>query len=153
MITPIKDMTMAMTNNFYTADTGIDIAVPSGTPVRAVAGGTIVYSEYGHTPWVHPPDTPYSILLKLDVPQDIGTFLCTLVWYTHLSKIRYDVPDGSKGMKVKQGEIIGWTGKGNNNAHLHFGILNNREQAEGDYLAPLECAKYMRKLIKLGRNK
>jgi murein DD-endopeptidase MepM/ murein hydrolase activator NlpD len=159
MITPIQGLTLAQTNNWYSIDTGMDMNVPVGTPVRAVADGMIIYAEFGHTEWSpgnHPEcphDTPGTILFQLAIPQDIEGVFYSLVWYTHLSKLRYAVRDGGMGRRVKMGEIIGWTGTGNNSPHLHFGILTSRAQGAGDYMPAAQVAKYMRKLIRMGKNK
>ena len=153
MITPIKNMQIKDTNTWYPADTGMDIAVPVGTEVRAVADGTIIYSEFGHTPWQTYPDTPGCILVKLDVPQSINGTDWTLVWYCHLSSLANNVPDdGAHCKKVSMGTVLGKTGIGNQVPHLHFGILTNREQADGDFMEPAKVAEYIRKLIRMGKN-
>ena len=120
----------------YESDTGLDIAAPVGTECYAAANGKILYSEYGHTKWRTPPDTPNSILIELDEPFVFEGKLCKYIWYTHLSEIRYQVKDGSTPRRVTAGEVIGKSGLGNKNAHLHFGVLVDRAQSdEGDYLS------------------
>ena len=150
-ITPIPSLKIEHVTP-YNSDTGCDIDVPTGTPIRAVADGEIIYSESGHTSWVasweHPHDTANSILMKLKAPLLYNGVTYPLVWYTHLSMLAYDVPDGSLPRKVKQGEILGRTGTGNDVPHLHFGILSHREQNEGDYMEPGTVGHIMRALIK-----
>lgn len=131
---PIPGTTQAQ-NRGYAGDTGLDIGVPVGTPCYAVADGWIVYSEPGHTPWVadaaHPHDTANSVLLSLKEPFSYKGHRVTYAWYTHLSKLAHRVPDGSTPLEVKAGDLIGWTGTGNNNPHLHLGLISNRAQEEG----------------------
>lgn len=148
IILPINNL---KESNFkgYAADTGEDIAVPKGTVVVACADGKIIYSERGHTPWSpenHPEcpnDTPNSILLEFREPQKINGVTYYYAWYTHLSKLYYNVSDGSSGLWVKAGEKIGETGIGNNDAHLHFGLIINRIQNDGDYMPQPELKKYL----------
>lgn len=113
----------------YIGDTGLDIAAPKGTVCYAAASGTIIYSEYGHTAWQNPPDTPYSILIKLDAPITLDGRTANYIWYTHLSELKYNISEGSRdNIHVNAGDIIGKSGIGNNNAHLHFGVIINRAQ-------------------------
>lgn len=116
----------------YDADSGLDILVPVGTPCLAVADGRVIYSERGHTPWVanadHPYDTPNSVLLQLDTPVKVAGVTVNFAWYTHLSKLAYQVPDGSEPLVVKSGQVLGWSGTGNNVPHLHLGLVNDRAQ-------------------------
>lgn len=81
---------------------GIDIMVPEGTPVRSVAGGTVLYaglrSGYGWT---------------ILVEHDNG--MITL--YAHNSKIIADV-----GQEIKKGDVValaGSTGR-STGPHVHF---------------------------------
>lgn len=130
----------------YVGDTGLDIAAPKGTPCYVAASGTIIYSEYGHTRWKTPPDTPYSTLIKLDEPITFEGRTAYYIWYTHLSELQYNVPDGSsKTIHVNAGDIVGKSGLGNKNAHLHFGVIINREQNPGDYFT----MEQVRRLLKL----
>jgi murein DD-endopeptidase MepM/ murein hydrolase activator NlpD len=138
---------------YYEADSGSDIKTPSGTPVVAFGDGQIVYSERGHTTWTTPPDTPNSILLKLDKPITINGTRYPMIWYTHLSSLVYQVPDGGSTKKVSKGEIIGKTGLGNRDEHLHFGIILNRAQNDGDFLPPGEVVRYLRALFLGGPDK
>jgi murein DD-endopeptidase MepM/ murein hydrolase activator NlpD len=93
--------------------TGVDVAMPTGTPLYAIADGVI---EYGHT--------PIAGLYGSFTSDEFPGLAFKLV---HLSK-SLDKP-GTK-REVKQGEIIGWSGgePGDPNAgrstgaHLHLGI-------------------------------
>lgn len=141
LLLPLAGMVPSQVRN-YAADTGMDVHVPVGTPVQAVADGTLVYSERGHTPWTTPPDTPNSILLKLDRPFAFKGKTWRYAWYTHLGDLAYQVPDGGAGRRVAAGTRLGTTGRGNSVAHLHFGILTDRAQGPGQYLAPDDIVDY-----------
>ena len=120
------------------AHRGIDIHVHAGTPAYAVADGTLIYSERGHTTWTTPPDTPNSILLKFDKPIKNKGKTYYFAWYTHMKSLAFHVPDGSGGRHVTKGTNVGTVGLGNKVPHLHFGILIARPQGPGQYMDPLE---------------
>jgi murein DD-endopeptidase MepM/ murein hydrolase activator NlpD len=105
-------------------DTGLDIA-GNHLPVYAVAAGTLDYSERGHTLWMDPPDTPYSVRLALDEPLPWKVnHRVTHVYYTHMSKLEVDQPESASVHRhVEAGEPIGVSGIGNHVAHLHLGFL------------------------------
>ncbi|MFF5701504.1 M23 family metallopeptidase [Streptomyces sp. NPDC012794] len=83
--------------------TGLDLAAPTGTPVKAVGGGTITSAGWSGA-------YGYRIVLKL---QD-----GTEIWYCHLSSM--SVTSGSVGA----GETIGRVGATGNvtGAHLHLEV-------------------------------
>ncbi|HEY8416493.1 MAG TPA: peptidoglycan DD-metalloendopeptidase family protein [Limnochordales bacterium] len=83
---------------------GLDIAVPTGTPVRAAAAGTVTYAG---------PMGSYGNLVILDHGNRVETR------YAHNSRIVVRV-----GQKVKRGEIIAYSGNTGNSTgpHLHFEI-------------------------------
>ncbi len=138
----------------YQGDTGLDINANVGTDVYAAASGTIIYSEYGHTEWkptsVHPNDTPYSVLIKLDKPITYNGKTAYYIWYTHLSSIINNVKDGSTpSIRVNTGQIIGKSGIGRSSPHLHFGVIINRDQkTTNDYFSMEE----VRELLGLKEN-
>ena len=141
MLNPVPGTTRARNCAFYPGDSGCDIACPVGSPVVAAVSGRIVYSERGHTTWTTPPDTPNSVLIKNDEPIVVDGVAYPFTWYTHLSSLAYQVPDGSNGPHVAAGAVLGKSGLGNRNAHLHFGVIRIRAQAsEADWLAPAKVA-------------
>lgn len=81
---------------------GVDIAVPTGTPIRAMAGGRIrfagVQGDYGNVVWI-----------------DHGGAVLTV--YAHLSALEVRT-----GQTVTGGERIGRSGASGNASgpHLHF---------------------------------
>ena len=94
-------------NGSYEYHPGIDIAVPSGTPIRAAADGTVIFTEpesssggYGN----------YTCI-------DHGSGLSTC--YAHQSRFAV-VP----GQSVSQGQVIGYTGCTGYclGPHLHFEV-------------------------------
>ncbi|MBC7406734.1 MAG: peptidoglycan DD-metalloendopeptidase family protein [Candidatus Parcubacteria bacterium] len=137
----------AANNAAYEGDSGADLAVPFGTPVRAAANGTIIYSENGHTPWGTSRnigvDTPGTILIELDNSVVYNGLIYKYLWYTHLSKLAITQSENAVGSKIKVNDYLGNTGKGNNNDHLHFGILINRSQNDGEFMPPNEVIKYL----------
>jgi len=114
----------------YDGDIGTDIGVPVGTPIVAVGDGSIIYAEYGHTPWKTPPDTPYSVKIKLDEPIRRGGKLYPYVFYTHLQRVE----PRAKGSRVKVNEIVGWSGIGNRVPHLHISF--SQDKAVKYYMGP-----------------
>ncbi|MFF0451258.1 M23 family metallopeptidase [Streptomyces sp. NPDC004609] len=84
--------------------TGLDFAAPSGTPVKAVTGGTVKAAGWAGS-------YGYRIVLELNDG--------TEVLYAHLSSI-----NASAGQKVGGGETIGRVGATGNvtGAHLHLEV-------------------------------
>lgn len=83
--------------------TGIDIACPNGSPVRAVTDGTITFAGW---------NGPYGNQVK----QKVGN---AELWYNHFSKMVV-----KPGQGVTQGTIIGYEGTTGQSTgpHLHFEV-------------------------------
>ena len=86
------------------AHTGTDIAAPTGTPIKAVAAGTVTFAEKSG---------PYGNLIKITHENGVET------WYGHCSKLYATV-----GQKVDAGDIIAAVGSTGNSTgpHLHLEI-------------------------------
>jgi murein DD-endopeptidase MepM/ murein hydrolase activator NlpD len=84
---------------------GIDINAGPGTPVRAPAGGTVVFAGT---------NGDYGIAVVLDHGQDIRTL------YGHLSKLMVQY-----GQKIERGHVVGLTGNSGRSSgpHLHYEIF------------------------------
>lgn len=86
---------------------GTDFGAKTGTPVRAVADGTVLFAgrNGGHGKYI-----------KLDHQDPFHTS------YSHLSKIRV-----KKGQKIKKGDIIGNVGTTGSSTgpHLHYQVWKN----------------------------
>ena len=89
------------------AHTGLDIACSSGTNIKVVAEGKVVFAEMNGA---------YGNLIKVDHGNNVQT------WYAHCSKIIAKV-----GQKVKAGDVIGKVGSTGNSTgpHLHLEIRIN----------------------------
>jgi len=83
---------------------GLDIAVPTGTPVRASAAGTVTYAGSMGS---------YGLLVIIDHGNRVETR------YAHNSRIVVKV-----GQRVKRGDIIAYSGNTGNSTgpHVHFEI-------------------------------
>ncbi|QYJ02538.1 M23 family metallopeptidase [Nocardioides panacisoli] len=107
-VTPLTSYRLTATFGEYglwsSAHTGLDFAAPYGTPIRAVAGGTVTEAGY---------DGSYGN--KTVVTLEDGTEL----WYAHQSS--YGV---STGDEVRSGEVIGYVGSTGNStgSHLHLEV-------------------------------
>ena len=117
---PIRSLTM----NDYRTHNGVDISASLGSPVAAVADGTIldVYSDP---------------MMGMCVSIDHGEGLVSS--YKNLS---YDLPEGiAKGVKVRSGQTIGAVGDTSlielaDAEHLHFEMTKNGKSVDpGAYLA------------------
>lgn len=89
--------------------TGLDIAAPKGTQIKAVSEGTVTCASYNGS---------YGYLVKIDHGNGIET------WYGHTSKMYVKV-----GQKVSAGEVIADVGSTGNSTgpHLHLEIRINGE--------------------------
>ena len=97
--------------------TGLDIAAPSGTPIKVVADGTVTFASYNGS---------YGNLVKVDHGNGIET------WYAHTSKMYVSV-----GQKVSAGDVIAAVGSTGNStgAHLHLEIrINGQHVNPQNYL-------------------
>jgi septal ring factor EnvC (AmiA/AmiB activator) len=93
-----------------TQNTGIDISVPTGTEVRAVAAGDVATIS-----WL----PSYGNLLILNHNNGFRTV------YTHLSEITV-----TQGQKVSEGEVVGKSGESLAGALLHFELWKEREKQD-----------------------
>lgn len=86
---------------------GLDIAVPTGTPVRAAAAGRVTFSGM---------QGGYGYLIKIDHGNGVETR------YAHNSRLVAKV-----GQTVKRGDIIAYSGNTGNSTgpHVHFEIRRN----------------------------
>jgi murein DD-endopeptidase MepM/ murein hydrolase activator NlpD len=97
---------------------GIDIAVPTGTPVRASGGGTVTAAGY---------DPDYGLFVLLRHPSGYETM------YGHTSRLL-----AVEGDEVQAGQVIGLSGNSGRSTapHLHFEIRH-----DGKSIDPLELVK------------
>jgi septal ring factor EnvC (AmiA/AmiB activator) len=93
-----------------TQNTGIDISVPTGTDVRAVAAG-----EVAAISWL----PSYGNLLILNHNNGFRTV------YTHLSEITV-----TQGQKVNEGKAVGKSGESLAGPLLHFELWKEREKQD-----------------------
>ena len=84
--------------------TGLDIAVSSGTPIKAAASGTVIFSGYKGS---------YGYLIKIKCDNGYE------MWYGHCSKLY-----AKTGQRVSAGDKIAAVGSTGNSTgpHLHFEI-------------------------------
>lgn len=97
--------------------TGLDIATPTGTPIKVVASGTVTAASYSGA---------YGNLVKVEHGNGLET------WYAHTSKMYVKV-----GQKVEAGEVIAAVGSTGNStgSHLHLEIRIDGEHVNPqDYL-------------------
>ena len=89
------------------AHTGTDIACPQGTPIKAVAGGTITFAEKNGS---------YGNLIKVDHGNGVET------WYAHCYELY-----GTVGQVVNAGDVIAAVGSTGNSTgnHLHLEVRVN----------------------------
>ena len=97
---------------------GVDVGAPSGTPVVAAAGGTVVISQYSSSAGNY-----------IMISHGGGVYTV----YMHLSSLGV-----SKGTAVSRGDRIGAVGSTgySTGPHLHFGIRIN-----GGYVNPLNYVR------------
>jgi murein DD-endopeptidase MepM/ murein hydrolase activator NlpD len=95
--------------NTWRAHTGVDLAAPEGTPIVAVADGTVALAGR---------KGGYGNAIELRHDQQYSTL------YGHLSRIREGIKTGAK---VLQGDVIGYVGSTGfaTGPHLHYEFLIN----------------------------
>lgn len=92
----------------WESDNALDIAMPKGSPIYAVADGKIG-SQFGSLD----SGNPRFAGLRLHLQTKGNEF-----YYAHLSRFAKGIVPG---MQVKKGQIIGYSGVANGVAHLHIG--------------------------------
>ena len=115
--TPYKKAGKMWSKGYHT---GVDFAQPVGTPVHAVADGTVANANWGKA---------YGIQIVQSLGD--GTFCI----YAHLSK-----SNKKAGEAIKKGELIGYVGNTGDSSgpHLHFERRNNIRWSAGQDLDPME---------------
>lgn len=102
--------------------TGIDIPIPTGTPILAAANGRVVSAGYGLYYGTNDPNDPYG--LAVTIRHDFGyqgQRLYTV--YAHMDKVLAEI-----GQEVKTGDVIGEVGTTGltTGPHLHFEVRMER---------------------------
>jgi murein DD-endopeptidase MepM/ murein hydrolase activator NlpD len=95
---------------------GVDLAAPAGTPVRAIARGTVVDAGWARE---------LGRSVRLAHAGALGTI------YGHLSRLAAGIRPGTP---VERGQVIGYVGSTglSTGPHLHFGV-----DRDGEYVDPL----------------
>ena len=112
---------MVNANSTTTRWNGVGIGAPAGTPVKAVAGGSVVLADafgtYGQTVIVSHGDGDFSV-------------------YGSLGRL-----DVKKGQTIQKGQVVGTVGKTDPelDAHLHFEM-----RPKGRAVDPLEWLRQRR---------
>ncbi len=101
----------------YRPHHGVDYAAPTGTPVHAVADGVVIFKGWGNGG---------GNTLKIKHPNDIMT------GYLHLSRYAAGI---ASGVKVKQGDLIGYVGSTGASTGPH---LDYRVWRHGTAIDPLK---------------
>lgn len=93
--------------------TGIDIGVPTGTPIHAAADGKVITSQYNKS-------YGYYVAIDHGILSDGKTHLTTL--YAHNSKLVAPV-----GKMVKKGDVVAYSGSTGDSTgpHCHFEVRVN----------------------------
>jgi murein DD-endopeptidase MepM/ murein hydrolase activator NlpD len=120
---------------------GVDFAVPVGTPVKAAGGGSIQFMGAA---------SGYGNFLKIDMGNGWGT------GYAHLSRF---APGLRKGVKVRQGQVVAYSGNTGltTGPHLHYEIFEHGAQinpltlkmAQGRILSGRELTRYLETRLKI----
>jgi murein DD-endopeptidase MepM/ murein hydrolase activator NlpD len=99
----LKAPLISVTQAFQPGHSAIDIGAPTGTPIKAAAGGVVKVSEKA--------DGAYGWRIVVDQGDDVFT------WYAHLSELKV-----KEGQTVKAGDVIGSVGTSGlaTGPHLHF---------------------------------
>ncbi len=85
---------------------GVDLAIPTGTPIHASAAGIVTFARNGY-------NGGFGNLVIIYHPNGVETL------YAHMSKL-----NTTTGSKVEQGQIIGYVGSTGRSTgpHLHFEV-------------------------------
>ena len=78
--------------------------------------------------------------------QDVSAADVEVVLNQHVH-VSFIIRDGEQTKFITQGTYIGKTGRGNNNEHLHMGLLISRAQKSGDYLPAMQFQNYLKSLL------
>lgn len=94
-----------VTKKSYSFHSGIDIAAPMGTPVKAAENGTVKISDFNNN--------GYGNLIVIQHESDLSTY------YGHLNR-----RGKNSGQSVKKGDVIGEVGStgASTGPHLHFEV-------------------------------
>lgn len=97
---------------------GLDIAAPTGTPIKAAAGGTVVQAGYLGS---------YGQMVAIDHGNGWSTL------YAHASKLLV-----SRGQRVSRGDTIALVGATGNatGPHVHFEVIYNGERRNPERYLP-----------------
>ena len=89
------------------AHTGLDLAAPTGTTIKAAASGKVIFAGYKGS---------YGYMIKIECDNGYE------MWYAHCSKLYV-----SAGVRVSAGDKIAAVGSTGNStgSHLHFEIRKN----------------------------
>jgi len=117
----------------YPNHDGLDLSAPVGTPVYSPVDGTILKSRWGDTKNRDSDETAYTVQITLDQPFFYNGNKITIVYLTHLSGIIYRVePNSNEVVRVKKGQLIGYSGIANDSPHLHISYYNDQNKTVKD---------------------
>lgn len=108
--------------------TGVDYAVPVGTDVYAMQGGTVTAANWGRS---------YGSQIVIDqdaIGAGAGRIPGGWAIYAHLSQVLV-----KPGQRVEKGQLIGKTGNTGNSTgpHLHTEVRNNIKWSAGREVDPM----------------